>query len=259
VDLVASASPEAPTGQRNIPLRRPARPAPAPPTSVTQDQALQQLSLPLVSATPGLDFDGIGADGVTPPDTNGSVGATQFVQIVNVEYAVYDKMSGALLLGPTPIHTIWSGFNGDCANGDGSDPVVVYDKSAQRWVVGQMNVALNAYCMAVSTTSDATQSYYRYEFSFGSNTPDYPKLAVWPDAYYWTANTFSGANTFLGANPCAFDRATMLSGGPANAICMQQNPGVDSLLPADLDGSTPPPTGEPNLERRNSSSPWATG
>src|SRR6266566_128044 len=246
VDLVASAPPEAPTGQRNIPLRRPARPAPAPPTSVTQDQALQQLSLPLVSATPGLDFDGIGADGVTPPDTNGSVGATQFVQIVNVEYAVYDKMSGALLLGPTPIHNIWSGFNGDCANGDGSDPVVLYDKSVQRWVVGQMNVTLTAYCMAVSTTSDATQSYYRYEFSFGSNTPDYPKLAVWPNAYYWTANTFSGA-TFLGANPCAFDRATMLSGGPANAICMQQNPSVDSLLPADLDGTTPPPAGGPNF------------
>src|SRR2546429_2852045 len=110
-----------------------------------------------------------------------------------------------------------------------------------------MNVTLTAYCIAVSTTSDATQSYYRYEFSFGSNTPDYPKLAVWPNAYYWTANTFSGANTFLGANPCAFDRATMLSGGPANAICMQQNPGVDSLLPADLDGTTPPPAGEPNF------------
>jgi hypothetical protein len=110
-----------------------------------------------------------------------------------------------------------------------------------------MNVKLNAYCMAVSTSSDATQSYYRYEFSFGSNTPDYPKLAVWPDAYYWTANTFSSASAFLGANPCAFDRATMLSGGPANAICMQQNPSVDSLLPADLDGTTPPPTGEPNF------------
>ncbi len=247
VDLVASAPPRAPTSQRNIPLRQPARPTPAPPASVTQDQALQQLSLPLVSTSPGLDFDGIGADGVAPPDTNGSVGATQFVQIVNVEYAVYNKTSSALLLGPTPIHNIWSGFNGDCANGDGSDPVVLYDKSAQRWVVGQMNVKLNAYCMAVSTTSDATQSYYRYEFSFGSNTPDYPKLAVWRDAYYWTANTFSGATTFVGANSCAFDRATMLSGGPANAICMQQNPSVDSLLPADLDGTTPPPTGEPNF------------
>src|SRR5882762_8908279 len=247
VDLVASAPPKAPTSQRNIPLRQPARPTPAPSASVTQDQALQQLSLPLVSTSPGLDFDGMGADGVAPPDTNGSVGATQFVQIVNVEYAVYNKTSGALLLGPTPIHNIWSGFNGDCANGDGSDPVVLYDKGAQRWVVGQMNIKLNAYCMAVSTTSDATQSYYRYEFSFGSNTPDYPKLAVWPDAYYWTANTFSGATTFVGANPCAFDRATMLSGGPANAICMQQTPSVDSLLPADLDGTTPPPTGEPNF------------
>jgi hypothetical protein len=247
VDLVASAPPKAPTSQRNIPLRQPTRPTPAPPASVTQDQALQQLSLPFVSTSPGLDFDGIGVDGVTPPDTNGSVGATQFVQIVNVEYAVYNKTSGALLLGPTPIHNIWSGFNGDCANGDGSDPVVLYDKAAQRWVVGQMNIKLNAYCMAVSTTSDATQSYYRYEFSFGSNTPDYPKLAVWPDAYYWTANTFSGPTTFVGANPCAFDRATMLSGGPANAICMQQNPSVDSPLPADLDGTTPPPAGEPNF------------
>src|SRR6266852_2361936 len=247
VDLVASAPPKAPTSRHNIPLRQLARPTLAPPASVIQDQALQQLSLPLVSTSPGLDFDGIGADGVAPPDTNGSVGATQFVQIVNVEYAVYNKTSSALLLGPTPIHNIWSGFNGDCANGDGSDPVVLYDKSAQRWVVGQMNVKLNAYCMAVSTTSDATQSYYRYEFSFGGNAPDYPKLAVWPDAYYWTANTFSSASAFLGANPCAFDRATMLSGGPATAICMQQNPSVDSLLPADLDGTTPPPTGEPNF------------
>src|SRR5882757_4784042 len=247
VDLVASAPPKAPTSRRNIPLRQLARPTLAPPASVTQDQVLQQLSLPLVSTSPGMDFDGTGADGVAPPDTNGSVGATQFVQIVNVEYAVYNKTSSALLLGPTPVHNIWSGFNGDCANGDGSDPVVLYDKSAQRWVVGQMNIKLNAYCMAVSTTSDATQSYYRYEFSFGSNTPDYPKLAVWRDAYYWTANTFSGTSTFVGANSCAFDRATMLSGGPANAICMQQKPSVDSLLPADLDGTTPPPTGEPNF------------
>ena len=37
VDLIASAPPKAPTGQRNIPLRQPARPTPAPPTSVTQD------------------------------------------------------------------------------------------------------------------------------------------------------------------------------------------------------------------------------
>ncbi|HEX8879844.1 MAG TPA: fibronectin type III domain-containing protein, partial [Candidatus Acidoferrum sp.] len=44
-----------------------------------------------------------------------------------------------------------------------------------------------------------------------------------------------------------FDRATMLNGGAANAICIPQSSSVASLLPSDLDGSTLPPSGEPNL------------
>lgn len=242
--MVANAPAEAPAPPRIIPLRRP--PQPAPP-SVPEDSALQQFPLPLVGTTAGLNFDGVGADGVAPPDTNGSVGNSQYVQIVNVEYAVYDKTTGNLLLGPTKIHNIWSGFSGDCASGDGGDPNVLFDKAAQRWVVGQINVNDNAYCMAVSTTSDATGSYARYEFSFGSNLPDYPKLAVWSDAYYFSANIFVFGILFEGADPCAFDRANMLNGGAANMICIPQNSSVASLLPSDLDGSTAPPTGEPNF------------
>ncbi len=242
-DIVAAAPAEVPAGQRIIPLRRP--PQPVPPT-VTGDAALQGFALPLVGTTPGLNFDGTGADGVAPPDTNGSVGSTQYVQTVNTEYAVYDK-SGNLLLGPTPIHNIWSGFSGNCSSGDGGDPNVLFDKAAQRWVVGQINSADNAYCMAVSTTADATGSYARYEFSFGSNLPDYPKLGVWSDAYYFSANTFVSGVLFAGADPCAFDRANMLNGGAANMICLQQGSGVASLLPSDIDGSTAPPAGEPDF------------
>src|SRR2546425_6119844 len=61
---------------------------------------------PLVSTTSGLNFDGVGqgAYGFTvhaaPPDTNGSVGATQFVQWVNLSFAVFDKSTGGLLYGP---------------------------------------------------------------------------------------------------------------------------------------------------------------
>src|SRR6516225_1572129 len=214
-DIVASAPPEAPAAQRIIPLRA-TRPLPGAGAPQGEDPVLQRESLPLVGTTSGLNFAGISADGVAPPDTNGSVGNTQYVQIVNVEYAVYDKASGTRLLGPTNVHNIWSGFSGDCANGDGGDVNVLFDKAAQRWVVGQINVNDNAYCIAVSTTSDATGSYFRYEFSFGNNLPDYPKLGVWPDAYYFTANLFFAGAVFTGADPCAFDRATMLSGGPAN-------------------------------------------
>jgi len=229
VDMVAAASAKVATGQGIIPMRFPPR---SPAASLTgQDPALQTLTLPLVNTTPGLNFAGIGADGVAPPDTNGSVGNTQYVQITNVEYAVYSKTNGALILGPTPVHTIWSGFAGDCSSGDGGDVNVLYDKAADRWVVGQINVNDNAYCIAVSTTSDATGSYHRYEYSFGTYVPDYPKLGVWPDAYYFSANLFFLGSIFTGADPCAFDRATMLNGGPANTICIPQSSSVASLCP----------------------------
>jgi hypothetical protein len=189
-----------------------------------------------------LNFDGVAANGSAPPDTNGSVGATQFVQIVNTEYAIYDKATGALVNGPAAISTIWQGFSGDCASGDGGDPVVLYDKMGERWIVSQLNVNFNAFCMAVSTSSDATGSYTRYEFQmFGNNLPDYPKLGVWPDAYYWSANIFGNG----AAEACAFDRASMMAGGSANAVCFKQKLPIFSLLPSDLDGTTPPPAGEP--------------
>ena len=214
---------------------------------LAEDKALQKEVLPLVNTVPGLNFDGVGANGYAPPDTNGSVGATQFVQITNVEFAVYDKTSGSILLGPTLIDSVWSGFSGDCASGNGGDPEAVWDKQAQRWVMTQINPNYNAWCMAVSTSSDATGSYNRYEFSYGSNLPDYPKLGVWPDAYYWSSNTFQGGANFIGAQVCAFDRTSMLSGGAANAICFQNDASVASLLPSDLDGTIAPPAGEPDF------------
>jgi hypothetical protein len=206
------------------------------------DPVLQKDTLPLVGATTGLNFDGVGANGYAPPDTNGSVGLNQFFEIVNVEFAIYDKSSGNLLLGPALIHTLWDGFGGDCDTNDGGDPIVVFDKAAQRWVVSQLSGTYTNWCMAVSQSSDATGSYYRYAFSSGGSLDDYPKVAVWPDAYYRSTNTFGNGQ----ANACAFDRSSMLSGGAANEICFQQQLPTFSLLPSDLDGSTPPPSGSPN-------------
>jgi len=80
----------------------------------------------LVGTINRLNFEGVTANGFAPPDTNGSVGLTQFFQITNVEFAIYDKTSGATLLGPALIDSLWSGFGGDCElAGNGDDPVVV--------------------------------------------------------------------------------------------------------------------------------------
>ena len=239
-----------PQGGVNVEIEppRPTRPLPTGPGASTgRDSALQTAPLPLVNTVPGLNFDGVGANGYAPPDTNGSVGATQFFQITNVEFAIYDKTSGNILLGPALIHSLWDGFGGDCDTNDGGDPVVLWDKAAQRWVVSQLSGTYTNWCMAVSTSADATGTYYRYAFSSGGNLDDYPKVGVWPDAYYRATNSFQNGQNFIGANACALDRALMLTGGAANEICFQQNATVASLLPSDVDGNTAPPSGEPNF------------
>ncbi len=77
---------------------------------------------------------------------------------------------------------------------------------------------------------------------------DYPKISVWPDAYYMSMNVFNSAGTaFLGPQPFAFDRAKMLAGLPATFVStgITGGPSEDGYLPTDLDGSTLPPAGAP--------------
>jgi len=205
-----------------------------------------------------MNIAGINADGYIPPDTNLSVGRAftgsngQVVQIVNVEYAIYDKSTGSQIKAPSAIHTIFKALGTSmCATQDGGDPVVLYDKIHDRWLISQLaynsSLSNSLVCIAVSKSPDATGSYNLYSFSFGRNFPDYPKFGVWPDGYYFSANTFRKGVSFAGAQACAFNSSAMLAGTAASGICFQLSSSVASLLPSDLDGSTMPPSGEPNF------------
>ena len=220
---------------------------------------VQQTSTPsLLAPTVGVNFDGIG-NGVAgfsvasaPPDTNGDVGIAHYVQTVNSDFAVYNK-SGALLFGPVALNTLWSGFGGLCQTDNDGDPIVLYDRAADRWVISQFAVtgadgAATPYleCVAVSKTGDPTGAYNRYSFSY-SGFDDYPKMSVWPDAYYATFNMFNAAGTsFLGSKACAYDRAAMIAGSAATQQCFDLGASFGGVLSADVDGVSAPPAGAPN-------------
>jgi uncharacterized protein YegP (UPF0339 family) len=167
------------------------------------------------------------------------------VEIVNSELAVYNK-TGGTVISPESVNTLWSGFGGGCQNHNDGDATVTYDALANRWVIQQFSVSTTPYldCVAISTSSDATGSYNLYSFQY-SNFPDYPKLGVWSDAYYASFNMFSG-NSFVGAEVCAMDRTAMLTGANASQQCFgPSTPSIrGSVLPATVDGTTAPPTGE---------------
>jgi hypothetical protein len=252
-DLVASPV-SAPRHEK--PLRPVSSSAHGGPGGGATDPVLQTTATTTLAVTPGLNFAGVGngdygfAPNAAPPDTNGAVGATQYVQWVNESFAVFDKATGALLSGPKAGNSAWVGFGGGCETNNDGDPIVQYDKAAGRWILTQFSVSTTPFlqCVAVSTTPDATGTYNRYAFSYGTTQfPDYPKLGVWPDAYYITFNIFNNGTTFAGSKLCAYDRASMLVGSAATQLCFQLSSTFGGVLPSDLDGLTPPPPGSPNF------------
>ena len=192
--------------------------------------------------------------GCAPPDPNGAVGPNHVVTMSNLHFQIFNK-TGTSLFGPAANNTLWSGFGGGCQTQNAGDPVVLYDKMADRWLLSQFtSSAPYLECVALSQTNDPTGSYYRWAIATGSgnNFPDYPKAGVWPDAYYFSTREFAGGSTFVGAGAYALDRVQALAGNPNPTIVgflAPPSPAYvvgDGLLPSDLDGTTPPPVGSPN-------------
>ena len=128
IDVSVSAHHDVSPPLRDIPsaprarslTERPFRPAPGEQAQApVPDGALQTSpGLPAL-VTAGLNFAGVGngdygfSPNAAPPDTNGAVGATQYVQWVNESFAVFNKATGAIVAGPTAGNTLWTGFGGE--------------------------------------------------------------------------------------------------------------------------------------------------
>lgn len=249
----------------------PPKPAPLPPPfpeigepgrAVEQTAMGGEAAIQLVTSFDGL---GYGFQGLHPAPAAGrrrafgaldlslAVGPTQVVEIINSQLAVFNKQ-GKVLYGAVPTNTIFDGFGGRCEHENNGDAVVRYDQLARRWLFvmpifsrpqghpkGDFGM-----CYAVSTSTNALGTYYRYEFQ-RPYFPDYPRPAVWPDGYYVPTSSGDGV---IQKMDCIADRAKMLKGEPASEQCVLID-GVSFLNNADVDGATPPPAGEANILMAN--------
>jgi hypothetical protein len=234
------------------------------------DAALQRLGPSAKTATipsPLLTFEGLSNQDnfnlygfrVNPPDPVGDVGPNNYVEMVNLAFAVYDKQ-GNVLAGPIPVGNLWAGFAIDDCTDPSGDAIVVYDQFVDRWILTQFTTrglsdpTLPFYnCVAVSQTGDPTGTYFRYAFitsAPGSTTfffPDYPKYSVWTNSYVLTSRDF-GPTTEYGISVYALEKSKMIIGDPnARSVHFFLDSAVvpinligDGLLPADIDGKIQP-------------------
>lgn len=207
-----------------------------------------------------LNCDGNDSDGSSSyepvPDTDLAVGDQYYIQTVDNVFTIFNKADGSVVEGPDLLTTFWNGFrNPSCVTPDsGDDFIIRYDKAADRWVAALpiFGDSEGKYwlCLAVSTSSDPTGTYYRYAIlQNGPTHPvwDYPKLGIWSDAYYVGFNMISPKPVYLGPQACALDRAAMLQGlPPAPMQCFAKASSTDSfMLPSDIAGGSEPSSGEP--------------
>jgi hypothetical protein len=224
------------------------------------DQKLASI-LPTPMPTPLLSFDGlinrmngeIFGFWFLPSDTNGDVGPNHYVQTVNTLMRVYDK-TGIPLTPPLKMSNIFASLNTPCSLRNDGEAVVLYDALADRWLLSQYCNSFPPFrqMIAVSQTGDPLGAYYVYEFVMPNNRlNDYAKFGVWTDGYYMSTDEFVGSD-YAGAGMFAFDREKILRGDPTASYIYFNIPSTSpirtgGLLPADLDGLTPPPSGAPNI------------
>lgn len=195
-----------------------------------------------------------------PPDTVGDVGIDVYVQAVNTVFAVYDKDTGDRVFGPASQSDLYNPVTqSTCASHDDGDPIVVYDETADRFVLSQfaLDVPGNRYyeCIAVSKDGDPTQGdWHAYQFEYPKRfLNDYPKFGVWPDGYYASFNQFKKTSrgfVWRGAGAIAYERDQMLLGNNADQIYIDLwdvRQDLGGMLPSDWDSPDAPPAGMPNL------------
>jgi hypothetical protein len=268
-----------------------------PPSAARGETAdVQQAQAPLAAMpAPTRNFAGLGfSDAVTggtagagwPPDVNGAVGPTVYIQAVNDAFAIYDKSTGSRQVAFTE-DSLWgtAGTGTPCHGSNEGDPIVIYDGVADRWILtdfafnfdsGGNPVAPFYQCLAVSMTSNPVSGgwfFYAVHMDTGAagappvgTLNDYPKFGVWTDCVYMGANGFNATTgAYAGAIFAAFNRTALYAGQALTSTnsslgFLSGSSTPFSLFPANLLGTSSaslPPAGTPEYFVAESGSAFA--
>lgn len=225
------------------------------PRFIKKSSASAAAAPPPDSSFEGLDFANWGTG--HPPDTNGDVGPAYYIQTINVAIGIYDKSTGNRVAAFTFNSFMSQGSFGNLCDTDNfGDPVVLYDSFEDRWIItdfafkldgsGNVNPQHVFECFAVSKTGDPVAGGWNfYSIETPGGLGDYPKLGVWPDGIYMSANMFgySASGSYIGPRVWAINKQQMYAGEPTVQVVDFAGPSDDfSLLPANarLQTGTPP-------------------
>ncbi|MCP4220555.1 MAG: hypothetical protein GY765_38360 [bacterium] len=209
------------------------------------------------AASPINDFAGLNqsAHGAGwPPDPTGDVGIDYYVQAVNTSIGIFNKSTGALVSAST-FDAFFEGAavsGTPCDNENNGDPIVLFDRYAQRWFILDFAWASSQtdgsyFAVAVSQTSDPTGAWWQYALRADTTLMnDYPKCGLWHDGIYITANMFQFSGSFQHAKIWALRTPDLYNGTLTVQSVTDSAYEAWAILPSNAKGATPPAGTAPN-------------
>jgi hypothetical protein len=167
-----------------------------------------------------------------PPDPNGVIGPTRFMEFVNGTVAVYNRTNGISVQRKTDVK-FWSDAGLIISPDAGvTDPRVIYDPNSQRWFATQVDFdaslaasggdptsEANDFLLAVSTTSSPTGPWKGFLFQADPDNgyfADFPTLGVDSNAVYISGDFYS-SSVSMGPGLVSIPKADLVSATPTIA------------------------------------------
>ncbi len=242
-----------------VPADRVHHSAPPLPPANTLMASVGPMPQPLISF-PGMSLQGNCWGGWCgtgyPPDTTGAVGLQYYMQAINTTFAVFDKNTGALVFSfPEGEFFDW---NSACSANATGDPTVLYDATADRWVLSFFAFTDSQsgpfyQCFAVSASGDPhNANWHTYSIQTDQNPVpagmlnDYSKIAIWNDGCLYMGSDGYLADSYSGQVILSVSLADMYSGNPARySLSFLSGSANFALFPATMLGkgnNLPPPS-----------------
>jgi hypothetical protein len=145
-------------------------------------------------------FNGIRQTQSAPSDSTGAVGNTRYIELVNTNFAIYDKTSNVPLATGT-----LNQLAGESAANNIFDPQVIWDPQTKRFYYAMDDVASAtdnrvAFGFSKTASPSGAADFCHYVFNYGSFFPDYPKLGDSTHFIFTGVNTFNSSEAFVGSD-----------------------------------------------------------
>jgi hypothetical protein len=205
---------------------------------------------PRVAITNPLSFDGPAVEsGITPPDTQGDVGPSQFFITLNTRFRTFTKTGvadGVINVTPdaffAPAETP---ISGSVTCNFTSDPHVRFDPISQRWFIVMIDVPNctgdlpNRIMIARSDTATITGSTVWTFFHIDAPATlfaDYPTLGIDNNALYIGVNNFSTSTSgYIRSDGYVVQKSSILGAGPIVSTRFTLTSSVGPFTPQGVD------------------------